>query len=126
MNQDEQIWRENRLKTIRHYEEVERPEDFINDDLISNMRNNTLAPERTKVREVLAKAKELNGLSLEDTAVLLNCQDKELINELYTTAYWIKQEIYGNRIVLFSPLYISNPCVNNCAYCGFREKITNW
>ena len=122
MNQDQHTWREDRLKTIRHYEEAERQEDFINDDLIWSILNNTLVPESTQVREVLAKARELNGLSLEDAAVLLNCRDQELVDELFSTAHLIKQEIYGNRIVLFAPLYISNPCVNNCAYCGFREN----
>lgn len=65
------------------------------------------------------------GLSLEEAATLLNLDPKtqpELMTELYNTALAIKQRIYGNRIVLFAPLYLSNYCVNNCTYCAFRGK----
>lgn len=62
------------------------------------------------------------GLNLEDTATLLNMDsnNETLMNKLYDTAFAIKERIYGNRIVLFAPLYIANYCANNCTYCGFR------
>lgn len=64
----------------------------------------------------------IQGLSLKDVATLLNCdfKDPELRQKLYDTAFAIKNRIYGNRIVLFAPLYTSNYCSNSCSYCGFR------
>jgi len=68
------------------------------------------------------KEEFLQGLSLKDTATLLNCDFKnpELRQKLYNTAYKIKDRIYGNRVVLFAPIYTANYCSNACAYCGFR------
>lgn len=67
------------------------------------------------------------GLNLEDTATLLNVDsnDEKLMKKLMDTAFSIKEKIYGNRIVLFAPLYIANYCANNCTYCGFRYVIVN-
>ena len=64
----------------------------------------------------------MQGLSLRDVATLLNCdfKDKQLQQKLYDTAGAIKQKIYGNRVVLFAPIYTSNYCSNSCSYCGFR------
>jgi 2-iminoacetate synthase len=72
------------------------------------------------VREILAKGSELQGLDLEDVAVLAGVSDPELLNELFDAARQAKQAIYGNRLVLFAPLYISNLCANECTYCAFR------
>ncbi|MCK5075162.1 MAG: [FeFe] hydrogenase H-cluster radical SAM maturase HydG, partial [Calditrichia bacterium] len=74
------------------------------------------------VEEVLAKAKEMNGLSPEDVAVLMGNKDMELIEEMYGIARHIKDYIYSKRIVLFAPFYISDLCCNDCAYCGFRAS----
>ena len=74
-----------------------------------------------KIREVLAKARELKGLNLADVAVLCQIASEDLIEELYATARWVKEQIYGKRMVLFAPLYISNVCANDCSYCAFRS-----
>ncbi len=74
-----------------------------------------------KVREVIAKARELRGLDLEDAATLLKCDDPGLLEEIFAAASWVKDAIYGRRVVLFAPLYYSSACVNNCLYCGFRK-----
>jgi 2-iminoacetate synthase len=74
------------------------------------------------VYEVLAKARELRGLNMDDMAALMAVDDPELLDEVFATARWVKEEIYGNRLVLFAPLYISNRCSNDCAYCGFRTS----
>jgi 2-iminoacetate synthase len=74
------------------------------------------------VREVLAKAKEMKGLSASDVAVLMPISDPELLGELFATARQVKEEIYGRRLVLFAPLYISNLCGNECLYCAFRVR----
>ncbi|EFC38395.1 [Fe]-hydrogenase maturation protein HydG [Naegleria gruberi] len=72
--------------------------------------------------ETIPKDEYIQGLSLEDTATLLNIPEEEtdILNSLYTTAFYIKELIYGNRIVLFAPLYTSNYCVGSCLYCGYR------
>ena len=65
-------------------------------------------------------ALKLNGLRIEEIATLLNIQDDKQLENLFKTALRVKEEIYGKRMVLFAPLYISNYCANNCLYCGFR------
>ena len=64
---------------------------------------------------------------MEEMATLLNTDtsDTDLMEEIYDTAFKIKERIYGNRIVLFAPLYLANYCVNNCAYCAFRVANKN-
>jgi 2-iminoacetate synthase len=89
------------------------PEAKINDLM-------ELKPTKEKIDEILNKALNLKGLSIEETAYLLNIEDDETLNKLFKTAKTLKEKIYGKRIVLFAPLYISNYCTNNCLYCGFR------
>lgn len=69
------------------------------------------------------KSEYVQGLTVEECATLLNIdvEDHNLMDMLYDTAFAIKNRIYGNRIVLFAPLYIANYCVNNCTYCAFRS-----
>lgn len=74
------------------------------------------------VYQALAKARELHGLDMDDMAALMAVDDPELLEEVFAAARWVKEEIYGNRLVLFAPLYISNRCSNDCAYCGFRTS----
>lgn len=76
------------------------------------------------VREVLAKARALQGLDFHDVALLSSVVDEELLHELFATAKWVKEEIYGRRLVVFAPLYISNLCSNECLYCAFRRSNT--
>lgn len=77
------------------------------------------------VRRILTKAKELKGLSPQEAAVLLNVQEPRLLQEVFDAAKYVKEAIYGNRIVLFAPLYISNICTNECVYCAFRKSNTS-
>jgi len=72
------------------------------------------------VREVIAKSLEKKRLTLAETAVLINATDPELVQEIKEGARLLKDQIYGQRIVLFAPLYIGNLCTNQCTYCGFR------
>jgi 2-iminoacetate synthase len=76
--------------------------------------------DQVQIKEILAKASEAHGLNLHDVAALTTIQSPELAEELFTTAKKIKEQIYGNRLVLFAPLYISNLCTNECLYCAFR------
>ena len=75
-----------------------------------------------RVREVLAKALELKGLSRAEVVTLLRVEDDALLAECFETARRVKREIYGNRIVYFAPLYVSNLCRNECVYCAFRAS----
>jgi 2-iminoacetate synthase len=93
---------------------------FINETEIQKILQENRAPEKAAVKDIIAKSKDLKGLSLQQTAVLLQCEDKEVIEEIFAAARQIKEDIYGNRLVLFAPLYLTNICVNNCLYCGFR------
>ena len=76
----------------------------------------------SKIKNILQKAKDYNGLSLSDVAALMQIKSPDLTHELYKTALEIKNKIYGNRIVLFAPLYISNLCSNICVYCAFSKE----
>jgi 2-iminoacetate synthase len=93
--------------------------NFIDDDAIWALLNNNQQPSPDTVRQVLEKARRLQGLTLEEVAVLLQNQDATVDEELFAVARGIKDAIYGNRIVLFAPLYVSNYCANACSYCGF-------
>jgi len=95
------------------------PENDINEILQANK-----DPEGRRVKDILEKAKDLKGLTPDETAVLLQCQDKEKIEGIFEAAYFIKESIYGKRLVIFAPLYLSNFCANNCLYCGFRKDNT--
>lgn len=96
-------------------------QSFIDADEIWDYINNTIStPER--VQEVIAKSLEKNRLNLEEVAVLINADDEESINAIKEGARELKQRIYGNRIVLFAPLYVGNKCSNNCTYCGFKAS----
>lgn len=85
----------------------------------------SLIASKNEFFDILQKAKELKSLTLEESAKLLNIEDEELLQELFKAAGKLKEEIYGNRIVLFAPLYVSNYCSNNCLYCGFRYANKN-
>ena len=84
------------------------------------------------IDSILEKAKERKGLNHREASVLLACDNKEKIEEMYSLAQQIKQDFYGNRIVMFAPLYLSNYCINGCVYCPYhisnkhiaRKKLT--
>jgi len=74
------------------------------------------------INELLMKAKTEKGLSHREALVLLDCEDEEKNKEIFALAEQIKKDIYGNRIVMFAPLYLSNYCVNGCEYCPYHFK----
>ena len=74
------------------------------------------------IRELIEKARTCKGLNHREAAVLLECEDADLLEEIYALAREIKQRFYGNRIVMFAPLYLSNYCVNSCTYCPYHVK----
>ncbi len=97
--------------------------DFIDDDKIQGLIGKPADPaDPVEAREVMAKSVAKEPLTVEESAVLINCDDPELVEEIFATARQLKRDVYGNRIVLFAPLYIGNHCVNDCSYCGFRRS----
>jgi len=121
----ERAWQEERLERVRRWEGRRSYEDFIDEAAIEELLVRHRSSEPKTVEDILEKARQnaTRGalLSPEDVAVLANVQDPQLWQAVFETADWIKRTVYGNRIVLFAPLYVSSPCVNNCAYCGFRS-----
>ncbi len=99
----------------------ERKKPFIDADEIWE-HINSAQPTKEKVREIINKSLNKQRLTLAETATLAQAHDPELIEEIKMGAKKLKDTIYGNRIVLFAPLYIGNKCVNNCSYCGFRAS----
>ncbi len=95
--------------------------DYINEGLIHSLLENSYKREPGEIREIITKARECRGIDLDETAKLLSVEDDDLINEIFDAARYVKNRIYGKRVVLFAPLYTSNECTNNCLYCGFRR-----
>lgn len=96
------------------------PAGFINEAKVWEALEANKNPEPSKIKEVLAKASEMKGLNADDVSVLTCISDPEMLAELFNTANKVKDTIYGKRLVLFAPLYISNLCSNECLYCAFR------
>jgi 2-iminoacetate synthase len=95
--------------------------DIFDAEKIEEFLSSTKNPSTHDVYEVLKKAEKMKGLSLEEAAILINA-DEKYTKSMFKTAWKIKKEIYGERLVLFAPLYISNYCVNDCEYCGFHVR----
>lgn len=77
---------------------------------------------RELIQSLIDRARDCKGLTHREAAVLLDCDQEDLNEQMYTLAKEIKQKIYGNRIVMFAPLYLSNYCVNGCVYCPYHAK----
>lgn len=97
---------------------------FIPDNEIWSLLEKHRNPDPVMTRDVIQKSLDKKRLDPWEMAVLLNCDAPELIDEVKGGARDLKQRIYGNRIVLFAPLYVGNDCVNDCVYCGFRSSNT--
>ena len=92
--------------------------DFINDAHLHKLINETKT-DKEAIRDILAKSLDKQSLTPEEASLLL-AADKDSTEEIFETARQLKKKVYGNRIVLFAPLYIGNKCINDCAYCAFR------
>lgn len=93
--------------------------NFIPQDYIEELLKRPPASEK-EVRRVLTKSLNKERLELDEMAVLLSVTDQDLQEEIFEAARKLKKTVYGNRIVMFAPLYVGNKCVNSCLYCGFR------
>ena len=99
-------------------------EEFIHDGEILDTIAYAQAHKNDKnlIEEILEKAANYKGISHREAAVLLECDEPQLLEKIFALAKEIKQRLYGNRIVMFAPLYLSNYCVNGCVYCPYKAK----
>ena len=97
-----------------------RGQNFIDRDKLYSLVEGS-APTQSELDLILNKAREMKGLSLPEVAALLRVQDHTQIRSIMDTAHYVKEEIYGKRLVLFAPIYTGNTCINNCTYCAFRR-----
>lgn len=95
--------------------------DFIDEEKINAWLDQAKQATKAEAQGIIDRAREAKGLSPYEAAVLLHQEDKEILEAMYLTAQQIKEKIYGKRLVLFAPLYISDYCINNCYYCGYRR-----
>jgi len=96
--------------------------EIVDDVKFDDILNETRSPDPEKISSILNKALGKKGLSLVEVGYLLNVDDPSLIDEMFAAAKKIKDEIYGERLVFFAPLYASSYCVNDCEYCGFHSR----
>ena len=99
-------------------------EEFIHDGEILDTIAYAQAHKNDKnlIEEILEKAANYKGISHREAAVVLECDEPQLLEKIFALAKEIKQRLYGNRIVMFAPLYLSNYCVNGCVYCPYKAK----
>jgi len=94
--------------------------DFIDEDYLHGLLRRRATEE--EVADVIAKSMAKQPLSLAETAVLLAAEEPGCVEQIFDAARQLKRDVYGNRIVLFAPLYIGNQCINDCRYCTFRRS----
>ncbi len=95
--------------------------DFIDDGALDSLA--AISPaEGARVRDVIAKAMAKEALDVRETADLLSATDPEIVEEIIEAARTLKRNVYGNRIVLFAPLYVGSDCINDCQYCAFKTS----
>jgi 2-iminoacetate synthase len=93
--------------------------DFINEEQIHRTLHDNQSISQEDFTAIMAKAESAAGLNMEEVAKLLNIEDDDRLAQLFAAAHRVKEKIYGKRIVIFAPLYVSNYCVNSCTYCGY-------
>jgi 2-iminoacetate synthase len=94
--------------------------DFVDEPYLAGLLERRADP--AEVRAVIAKSLAKEPLALDETAVLLAAEEPELVEEIFQAARQLKRDVYGNRIVLFAPLYLGSECTNDCTYCAFRRS----
>ena len=95
--------------------------DFIDDARLEGLLAGA-RPDERQVGDVIAKSLAKSALTVEETALLLKADEAGQVERIFEAARELKRAVYGNRIVLFAPLYVGNRCVNDCRYCGFRRS----
>jgi 2-iminoacetate synthase len=99
-------------------------EQVIDEASISESLDAAQTPDAARLSELLAKARERHGLTRDEVAELVRVTEPDAVEAIFEAAREVKSRIYGERVVLFAPLYVSNECVGNCLYCGYRRDNT--
>ena len=113
-------WIAGRVRTEQVEKYLDHGRDFIDESAIEQALAANENPDPQRVRDILAKSLAIETLTPDETACLLHVEEPQLLAEMQQTAAAVKVKVYDNRIVTFAPLYLSNLCVNDCVYCGFR------
>jgi 2-iminoacetate synthase len=109
------------MSSVRDKKKLSRSgHDFIDDERLHGLLQVRAEPGR--VRDIIAKSMAKEPLQVEETAQLLAVEEPALLEEIFDAARQLKRDVYGNRIVLFAPLYVGNNCTNDCVYCAFRRS----
>ncbi|BFL48027.1 [FeFe] hydrogenase H-cluster radical SAM maturase HydG [Lactonifactor longoviformis] len=101
-----------------------RATEFINHEEILDTLEYAKANKNNRelIESLIERAKDCKGLTHREAAVLLECEERDLVEKMFEVAKEIKERFYGNRIVMFAPLYLSNYCINGCVYCPYHSK----
>lgn len=99
---------------------IEGVKSFIPTERIERLLQTNLSPSTSRIKDIIAKSLDKHRLDPDETAALVSVTDQEQRQMILEGAHELKERIYGNRIVLFAPLYVGNECINDCVYCGFR------
>ena len=113
-------WIKDRVRPEQIEKYLGKDRDFIDDAAIERALAVNVSPDPQRVRDILAKSLAIETLTPDETACLLHVEDPQFLAEMQQAAAAVKLKVYDNRIVTFAPLYLSNLCVNDCLYCGFR------
>ena len=125
VQEDRQVcWMQSRIREDEITKYMNNGRDFISDEEIEAKVADRKEPDPEQVRDILAKSLAVKDLTLDEVAVLINVNDKGLLEEMRETTLKVKLKVYDNRIVTFAPFYLGNYCVNRCAYCGFNNDNT--
>ncbi len=103
-----------------HWRLSESAADFIDEERLNGLLSRPA--DRGRVREAIAKAMGKEPLDFDETAALVAAGEPDVCEEVFDAARRLKRDVYGNRIVLFAPLYVGNQCTNDCRYCAFRRS----
>lgn len=122
MNKKVEDWKNSVIKQDEIDKYLVDGKDFIDEEAIFDSLERNINPDKEYVRSIMKKSLNIETLTPDETAALLNVKDEELWQEMYEVGNKIKKKVYDNRIVFFAPLYCANLCVNSCKYCGFRKE----
>ncbi|MDD5613590.1 MAG: [FeFe] hydrogenase H-cluster radical SAM maturase HydG [Candidatus Omnitrophica bacterium] len=115
-------WEQSRIKEQEISKYLKAGRDFIDDSKIESILKRNKTQDKKIISDIISKSLTIQTLTMDESAYLLNIEDKDLLVMMEDAALKVKKKVYDNRIVTFAPLYMSNMCVNDCLYCGFRKS----
>ncbi len=118
-------WVKSQIKEEQVEKYLDKGRLFIDQEAIERALAVNFKPSKAQIKDILDKSLAIETLGLEETALLLSVEDRDSLARMAEVAGEVKKKVYDNRIVTFAPLYMSNLCVNNCLYCGFRKDNFN-